>query len=48
MMVGGISVGNGMDGVIGRGVIVHADPDDLKTDPTGNSGGLIGCGVIES
>jgi len=34
--------------VIGRGLIVHADPDDLKTDPTGNSGGRIGCGVIES
>jgi Cu-Zn family superoxide dismutase len=48
MMVGGISVGKGIDGVIGRGVIVHAGADDLKTDPTGNSGGRIGCGVIES
>jgi len=48
MTVAGISVGQGADGVIGRGLIVHADPDDLKTDPTGNSGGRIGCGVIES
>jgi Cu-Zn family superoxide dismutase len=48
MMVDGISVGKGADGVIGRGLIVHADADDLKTDPTGNSGGRIGCGVIES
>jgi superoxide dismutase, Cu-Zn family len=48
MTVAGISVGKGADGVIGRGLIVHADPDDLKTDPTGNSGGRIGCGVIES
>ena len=48
MMVDGISVGKGTDGVIGRGVIVHADADDLKTDPTGNSGSRIGCGVIES
>ena len=46
-MVDGISVGKGADGVIGRGVIVHADPDDLKTDPGGNSGDRIGCGVIE-
>ena len=47
LMVDGISVGKGADGVIGLGVIVHADADDLKTDPTGNSGGRIACGVIE-
>ena len=47
VMVDGISVGKGTDGVIGRGIIVHADPDDLKTDPGGNSGDRIGCGVIE-
>jgi superoxide dismutase, Cu-Zn family len=42
----GISVSTGKDGVIGRSIVVHADPDDLKTDPTGNSGGRVGCGVI--
>ena len=47
MTVDGISVGKGTDGVIGRGVIVHADADDLKTDTDGKSGGRIGCGVIE-
>ena len=47
MIVDGLSVGKGTDGVIGRGIIVHADTDDLKTDPGGNSGGRIGCGVIE-
>ena len=47
VIVEGISVGKGPDGVIGRGVIVHADPDDLKTDPAGNSGDRIGCGAIE-
>jgi len=45
--VGGISVsGDRPDGIIGRGLIVHMDPDDLKTDPTGNAGGRAACGVI--
>lgn len=43
----GISVSTGKDGVIGRAIVVHADPDDLKTDPTGNSGSRVGCGVIK-
>ena len=47
VMVDGISVGKGPNGVIGKGVIVHADPDDLKTDPAGNSGDRIACGVVE-
>ena len=46
-MVDGISVGKGADGVTGRAIVVHANADDLKSDPTGNSGGRIGCGVIE-
>ena len=47
LMVDGIAVGKGPGGVVGRGIIVHANADDLKTDPTGNAGGRIGCGVIE-
>lgn len=35
-----------VEGYIGKAVVVHADPDDYKTQPTGNSGGRIGCGVI--
>ena len=32
--------------IVGRGLIVHADPDDFKTQPTGNAGPRIACGVI--
>jgi len=36
----------GTHGILGRGVIVHANPDDFKTQPTGNAGGRVACGVI--
>lgn len=32
--------------ILGRSIIVHADADDLHSQPTGNSGNRIGCGVI--
>jgi Cu-Zn family superoxide dismutase len=32
--------------ILGRGVIVHEKADDLKTQPTGNAGGRLACGVI--
>jgi Cu-Zn family superoxide dismutase len=47
--VGDISVSkDAPDGIIGRAVIVHAATDDLKTDPTGNAGGRVACGVIQA
>ena len=32
----------------GSAIVIHADPDDMKTDPSGNSGDRIACGVIEA
>jgi superoxide dismutase, Cu-Zn family len=46
--VGGITVDTGPNGIVGRSMIVHADPDDLKTQPTGNSGKRVACGMIAS
>ena len=31
----------------GSAMIVHAGKDDYKTDPTGEAGGRIACGVIQ-
>lgn len=31
----------------GTAVMIHADPDDYRTDPTGNAGSRIACGVLE-
>jgi len=46
--VDGITVTPGPASIIGRGLIVHADPDDYKTQPTGNAGARIACGVIQA
>ena len=41
-----ISVDSGVTNIIGRGLIVHRDPDDYKTQPTGNAGPRLACAVV--
>jgi Cu-Zn family superoxide dismutase len=38
----------GTNSILDRAVIVHDKPDDLQTQPTGNAGGRVACGVIQS
>ena len=41
-----IGKGDGFD-ILNHAVIVHADPADYKTQPTGNAGARLACGVIQ-
>ena len=47
-----LSVGTGSPNDItangGTSIMVHAKADDMKTDPSGNSGNRIACGVISA
>jgi superoxide dismutase, Cu-Zn family len=43
-----ITLAGGPGNIIGRGLIVHADPDDFRTQPTGNAGARLACGVIQA
>lgn len=38
---------SGPDSIIGKAVIVHAGRDDLESQPSGNAGARVGCGVIQ-
>jgi Cu-Zn family superoxide dismutase len=37
---------NGPFSIVGRSMIVHAGEDDLTSQPTGNAGARVACGVI--
>ena len=42
-----ITVAAGPTSIVGRGLIVHVQPDDFKTQPTGNAGARSACAVIQ-
>lgn len=50
LTVPGVTLGPGANSIYhdgGTALMIHAMPDDYKTDPTGNAGARIACGVIE-
>ncbi len=48
MHVPGLTLGTGAaNDVAGRAIIVHADPDDYHSQPSGNAGKRLACGVIK-
>ncbi|MET0251384.1 MAG: superoxide dismutase family protein [Novosphingobium sp.] len=43
------AAGGGVSGLFdadGTAIVIHAGPDDMRSDPSGNSGGRIACGVL--
>jgi Cu-Zn family superoxide dismutase len=47
MTTSSLTIADGPNAVAQRAIVVHEKTDDLQTQPTGSSGGRIGCGVIE-
>jgi Cu-Zn family superoxide dismutase len=46
-VVRGLTLSEGAHSIVGKALIVHADADDYTTQPTGNSGARIACGVVK-
>jgi len=38
--------GGAANDIAGRALIVHAAPDDYRTQPAGNAGARVACGII--
>jgi Cu-Zn family superoxide dismutase len=47
LTVKGLTVAPGPNSVVGHALVIHADPDDMKTQPSGNSGARVACGVVQ-
>ena len=44
----GVTLGSGAaNDILGRAIVVHAMPDDYHSQPAGNAGARVGCGVID-
>ena len=43
-----LTVTSGPNSVVGRAVVIHANPDDYTSQPAGNSGPRIACGLIRA
>jgi len=49
LVIHGVTLGDGPDSLFhpgGTALVIHADPDDGRTDPAGNAGARFACGVI--
>ena len=49
-MISGVTLGEGQNSLFhegGTALVIHAKPDDLMSDPSGNSGERIACGGVE-
>jgi Cu-Zn family superoxide dismutase len=47
-LLAGLQIGSGgANDIIGKSVVVHAKADDYRSQPSGDAGGRIACGVIE-
>ena len=42
-----VTLSPGPSSVLGRSIVVHEKPDDMRSQPAGDSGGRVLCGVIE-
>jgi len=42
-----ITISSGATSIVGRGLIVHVQPDDYKSQPVGNAGARSACAVIQ-